>query len=235
MHSFRNVFCLPTIFGAFLLSGCGFHEEATGPLQKEPVAIDLNGAARANIELDIGAGQLEVHGGTDKLLNGYFEYNVAANKPVVQTAWNGSHAIVTIRRPSGHPHGGRNNWNLELNSNTLLDLALNCGAGQARMNLGDVQLRSLEVHMGAGQVDIDLRGHPTRDYEVNVAGGVGQVTIHLPQEVGIRADAQGGIGEINVSGLQKTAGHYENALYNQGKVNVHITVHGGIGEIRLIG
>ena len=234
MYPLRQFSCLLPALCACLLVGCGFHEEI-GPLQKDPVAIDLNGAMRANVELDMGAGQLNLHGGADKLLDGYFEYNVAANKPVVESARNGSHAIVTIKEPPGHAHGGRNDWNLQLNNNTLLDLALNCGAGQARLNLGDVTLRSLEVHMGAGQVDIDLRGHPTRDYEVNVAGGVGQATIHLPQDVGIRADAQGGIGEINVSGLEKTAGHYENSLYNKGKVNVRITVHGGIGEIRLIG
>jgi hypothetical protein len=89
--------------------------------------------------------------------------------------------------------------------------------------------------MGAGQVDLDLRGHPARDYEVNISGGVGQATVRLPQEVGIRADAHGGIGSINVSGLRKVGDHYENDLYDKTKVNLRLSVAGGIGEIRIIG
>ena len=204
---------------------------------REPVAIAFDGSERANVELDMAAGQLNLKGGSDKLLEGHFEYNGADYKPVVQSSRNGSHAVITIRQPSKHSFYGpqRNTWDLQLNSHTLLDLTLNCGAGEAQLQLGDVVLRSLEVHMGAGQVDLDLEGHPTRDYEVTIAGGVGQATIRLPKDVGIRADLQGGIGEINVSGLQKLGDHYQNNLFNKANVNVHVTVHGGIGEIRILG
>ncbi len=232
-----SLFCYVAGF-ALLLSACQFPQQASGPLLREPVAIAFDGSERANVELDMAAGQLNVRGGSDKLLEGHFEYNRADYKPVVQSSRNGSHAVITIRQPSKHNFYGpqKNTWDLQLNSHTLLDLTLNCGAGEAQLKLGDVVLRSLEVHMGAGQVDLDLEGHPTRDYEVTIAGGVGQATIRLPKDVGIRADLQGSIGEINVSGgLQKLGDHYENNLLNRANVNVHVTVHGGIGEIRILG
>lgn len=224
--------------GTLLLASCGFDHVETGPTREDPVSIDLGGAERANVELDIGAGQLNLRGDdSDKLVSGNFEYNVEAFKPEVHSSLNGSHAVVTIRQPSHKGFRGNvtNNWNLQLNNKALLDLALNCGAGQAELKLGTVAIRTLEVRMGAGQVDLDLRGQPNRDYEVNISGGVGQATIHLPQDVGIRADAHGGIGSIDVSGLQKVGDHYENALYDKAKVNVRLTVSGGIGEIRIIG
>jgi hypothetical protein len=181
---------------------------------------------------------LNLKGGGDNLISGDFKYNSEALKPIVQTSRNGSHAVVTIKQSSnlgslgGNAH---NEWDLQLNDKTLLDLALNCGAGQDDLDLRDVSLRSLNVQMGAGQVDLDLRGHPKKDYEVEISGGVGQATIHLPEGVGIRAEAHGGIGSINVTGLQKTGDHYENALYDKAAVNVRLKVEGGIGGINLLG
>ena len=221
-----------------LLAGCGMEGLKTGPLQEEPLSVDLGNSDHANIELDFGAGQLDLKGGGDNLISGKFEYNSDALKPIVQSSRNGSHAVVTIKQPSSH--GGfrgnvKSKWDLQLNNKTLLDLALNCGAGQADLNLGDVALRSLKVQMGAGQVSLDLRGHPTRDYEVEISGGVGQANVHLPEGIGIRADAGGGLGSINVTGLQKVGDHYENSQYDKAKVNLRLKVTGGIGEINIFG
>jgi hypothetical protein len=112
-------------------------------------------------------------------------------------------------------------------------MAVNCGAGQARLNLGSLQLRTLAVHMGAGQVDLDLRGKPTKDYDVKIDGGVGQATVALPKGVGVWAEAHGGLGSINITGLEKKGDHWENDLYDKAKVNVKLQVNGGIGEIRI--
>jgi hypothetical protein len=220
-----------------LLTSCEFDQTPTGPLRDEPVSIDLHDADRANMELNMAAGELKVRGGADKLLEGRFEYNVPAWKPKVSDSMLGSHATVTIQEPENVRPGGNRRylWDLALNDKVLLDLALNCGAGQARLDLGDLDLRTLNVHMGAGQVDLDLRGHPTRDYDVNISGGVGQATVRLPENVGIRAEAHGGLGSINVTGLQKQGDHYENALYDKAKVNLRLKVEGGIGEIRIVG
>ena len=220
-----------------LLAGCGVENLQTGPMRDEPLSIDLGNADRANIELDFGAGELNVKGGGDNLISGNFKYNSDALKPIVQSSRNGSHAVVTIKQESHHSLGGdvKSEWNLQLNSKTLLDLALNTGAGQEELDLRDVALRSLRVQMGAGQVNLDLRGHPTRDYEVEISGGVGQATVHLPESVGIRAEAHGGIGSINVTGLEKTGDHYENSLYDKAKVNLRLKVEGGIGEIDILG
>jgi hypothetical protein len=216
-----------------LCSSCNVPKVQTGPMRTEPLSIELGNAERANIEIDFGAGELNVKGGGDNLISGNFKYNSEALKPVVDSSRNGAHAVVTIKQNSGH--GGTNEWDLQLNNKTLLDLAVNCGAGQDNLDLRDVALRSLNVQMGAGQVDLDLRGHPSKDYEVEITGGVGQATVHLPEGVGIRAEAHGGIGSIDVSGLQKTGDHYENALYDKAKVNVRIKVEGGIGSIELLG
>jgi predicted membrane protein len=124
---------------------------------------------------------------------------------------------------------------LLLNDDVPLDLEINCGAGQARLDLGNLALRNVEVHMGAGQVDLNLRGKPAHDYEVSISGGVGQATVHLPHDVGVWAEAHRGLGSITVTGLDNKDNHWENSLYDKAGVNVRVKVQGGIGEIRIIG
>jgi len=237
MLKIRPIFVFAATLPMLVLAGCegGGHLE---PTRTEPISIDLGQAERANLELDLGAGELNLSGGSSKLVDGDFEFNVSSYKPVIESSTNGSHAVVTIKQ-SGHDNKfsgrGHNVWNLRLSDKVLLDLAINCGAGKAELGLGTLDLRTLEIHMGAGQVDLDLSGHPTRDYDVNLSGGVGQATVHLPQNVGIKAEAHGGLGSINVSGLEKRGDHYENDLYDKAKVNLRLKVEGGIGEIRIIG
>ncbi len=227
---------MPAGLLVLFLAGCGFDNVATGPLKDTPISVNLNKAERAHIDLNMAAGEMNVRGGTPKLLEGNAEYNVPDWKPEVTTSEEGQTANVTIRQPErGHVGGNRRyRWDLEINDKVLLDLELNCGAGQARLELGDLDLNSVNVHMGAGQVDLDLQGSPTHSYEANVAGGVGQATIRLPRNVGVRAEARGGLGKIEVRGLTKHDEYYSNDLYGNAKVNVVLKVEGGIGEIRIL-
>ena len=205
-------------------------------MHHDAVHLERGSVDHANIEFDIGAGELTVNGGAGNLLDGVFDYNVEGYKPQIQSTLNGSHAIINVRQAGHNGWGGHveNNWDLKLNDKTMLDMVVNCGAGQANLNLGDMKLRSLSVQMGAGQVDLDLRGHPQHDYEVTISGGVGQASVHLPQDVGVRAEAHGGIG-INVTGLEKHGDHYENNLLDKAPITVHLRVEGGIGQIQIEG
>jgi hypothetical protein len=233
-------FCTLALLSFAFLTACNFvATETAGPMMNEPVSVDGGTADHANVELNMRAGEMKVSGGGTKLLEGTVEYNVARWKPEISSTKNGDHATVTIRQPEAGASslGGktRNIWDLQLANKTLLDLTVNCGAGQANLYLGDVLLRSLNVQIGAGQLDLDLTGKPRHDYDVTVQGGVGQATVHLPENVGIWATAHGGIGSINVTGLEKHGDHWQNSLYDNAKVNVKIEVNGGIGEVRLIG
>ena len=108
----------------------------------------------------MAAGELNVRGGAAKLLEGNFEFNVPSWEPQVHSSNNGTHTDIEIRQPNNAHLGGNRHyaWDLQLNNDVLLDLGIHCGAGQAKLNLGELDLRRVEVHMGAGQVDLDLRG-----------------------------------------------------------------------------
>ncbi len=219
------------------LTACQFENTPAGPTRETSVHLERGSAERAQVNLNMAAGEMNVRGGAAKLLDARFEFNVPAWEPKIQSSNNGSHTTIEISQPSNAHLGGNRHyvWDLQLNDDVLLDLNANCGAGRAKLDLGDLNLRNVEMHMGAGQVDLDLRGKPAHDYEVSISGGVGQANVHLPENVGVWAEANGGLGSITVTGLDKKDNHWENSLYDKAKVNVRLKVEGGIGEIRIIG
>lgn len=181
-------------------------------------------------------GELEVAGGAKKLMDGDFAYNVAAWKPDIRYNSAGSFADLTIeqRGPHGANGDAKNRWNLRFNDEVPMDLRVELGAGEARMNLGSLILRSVDVQMGAGTLALDLRGAPTQNYSVRVRGGVGEANVYLPKDVGISATASGGLGDISVSGLHKSGDRYINEAFEKSGARIRLDIQGGVGSIKLV-
>lgn len=221
---------------ALAITGCDINMVQTGPDQHDTQSVELDKSEMARVEVKMGVGDLTMDGGSPKLLDADFIYNVASWKPIVRVDSSSFRKQITIEQPH-NSHGGSHvtyKWNLHLNDTVPVDVVAHLGAGDARMNLGSVNLRSLEMNIGVGEVRVDLRGKPTRDYTVNVNGGVGQATIYLPRDVGIIANARGGIGDIKVTGLEKRGGSWINPAHENAPVTIHVDVKGGVGEIDLI-
>src|SRR3984885_7614535 len=217
-----------------LLTGCGRDWGPPGPERTETRSIELDQSEEVRVDLKMGAGELRVEGGADKLMEGRFTYNRLRLRPEI--SYNaGSRGHLVVEEPS---HMGtathRYAWDLRFNNQKPLDLDVHCGAGETRLNLGDLTLRRANVEMGVGELKMDLRGAPKSDYEVNVRGGGGEATIYLPENVGIDAHVEGGIGDIRAPGLSKRDGRYVNDSYGRAKTTVRLDIEGGIGAINLI-
>jgi hypothetical protein len=108
---------------------------------------------------------LNVSGGSAKLAEADFTFNVASWKPRVECRSTGSRGDLVISQPDGV--GGFGNteyrWDVKLNDGVLMDVVAKLGAGEARMDLGSLNLRNVELSMGAGEVRMDLRGNPRRN------------------------------------------------------------------------
>ena len=217
---------------AVLVGGCAF--VATGETRRETITLDLDKATTVHARLSMGAGELRVKSGTQKLLDGTFVYNVPDWKPVIDYRPDGQ---LNITQPS---HGGNAfgntvyEWDLALNGDVPLDITASLGAGEANLELGRMNLGSVDVNIGAGEVTVDLRGEPKRGYSVQIRGGVGETTVYLPKDVAISATATKGIGDINVDGLERRDGVWVNPDRVSAPVTVRLDVKGGIGEIKLV-
>jgi hypothetical protein len=230
----RQLALFPFLVG---LGGCAFETAHTGPTRHEDFTVERDNSEFLRVNVHMAAGELKVAGGTDKFLDGTLTYNVDAWKPVLKYSTAAGHGNVSIDQPkAGHGNIGKMKyeWDLRLAEDIPVDLAVRFGAGEARLDLGNLLLRSVDLEIGVGRVEMDLRGDPKRSYEVRVRGGVGEVTIRLPKDAGVQAKAEGGIGAIKTRGLRREGGRLVNDAYDYAKTTIRLDVQGGIGAINLI-
>lgn len=232
----RACFSVVAALVAVAVSGCGGFVP-TGETREETRVVEVGGAERARVEIRMGAGDLDITGGTPKLLEASFRYNVADWKPIVDYRVSNGEGSLRITQPDDAPSAFGNtvnDWNLNLNAALPSHISASLGAGDAKLTLGQMDLREVEVHMGAGEVEVDLRGNPKSSYSVRIRGGVGEATVYLPRDVGIKATASGGIGEIDVEGLAERDGVWINPDRIDAPVTVTVDVKGGVGEIKIV-
>jgi len=217
--------------------GCGGGVRV-GELRTESEAVDLSGATPVHVEIEMGAGELDVSGGAAKLLEADFTYNVAELKPIVD--FSGS--TLSVRTPDVRVRAAslldlqdyRYKWVLRLNGNVPMDMQVSVGAGQSDLQLGNLSLTRLDVGGGAGDVTVDLTGDWHNDLEATIEGGLGKRTLILPAGVGVRVKVEVGLGGVDATGLTKDGDYYVNDAYGQSDVTLNIQVNGGVGGTDLI-
>ncbi len=219
----------------FCLSGCIVNDVHSGPMEHLSRSMEMGKYEAARLELKMGAGELDLNGGSSKLVDADFGYNIPSWKPVFSAHDTGGlRADVRIEQPEGVGALGNieYRWNVALNDHIPWDVITHLGAGEARINLGDTALRKITVHMGVGSLTLDLRGHPKHSFDVEVHGGVGEARIYLPRDASIVATAHGGIGEIRVDGLERHGNRWSNSGENA-PAAIRLDANGGIGSIKI--
>jgi hypothetical protein len=199
--------------------------------------VDLDNAQSVVAHLRMGAGELNLTGGADALLEADFDYNVADWEPEVSYDVSGDTGELTVEQGSGEDvrFGGeaRNEWNLRFNDEVPTDLRVEMGAGESALDLDSLTLTGLDLEMGAGKTTVDLTGDYGQDLDASIEGGVGEATVMLPSEVGVRVSAEVGLGKINAEGLQREGDSYVNDAYDDSDVTLEVDVQGGVGAIKL--
>lgn len=197
--------------------------------------IDLQGAKSVHASIDMDAGELNIRGGANHLLESDFRYTGSWERPRVEYHVNAGEGDLQITQEGRGPHLGHsdNTWQLNFSDVAPLDLKINMGAGQGNLRLRGVDVTRLELHLGAGEVNLDLTGPRKSDLTADLQGGVGHAQVRLPKDIGVVATASGGIGSIQVRGLEKHDGEYTNQAYGKSPRTIHLSVQGGIGEIDL--
>jgi hypothetical protein len=223
---------LAVVGSSMLLSGCGFGA-ATGETRHETLSFDLGDAKSARVDIRMGGGELRVNGGTPKLMTGAFAYNVPEWKPAVDYKAGSGELMLSQPGYSSSFGNSVNKWDVTLNGDVPLEVIGRLGAGEANLELGQMNLSRVELTIGAGEMNVDLRGEPKRDYTVQIRGGVGETTVLLPKDVAISATATKGIGDISIEGLEQRDGVWVNPDRIGAPVTVRLDVKGGVGQINL--
>jgi hypothetical protein len=221
---------------AVAVLGGACQSQAVGEMQRDRQKVQPKNAQTVRAHLKMGAGELNVSGGADALMEAEFAYNVADWKPDVSYDVKGDTGDLSIEQGSGQDvrlGGARNEWDVLFSDEVPTDLRVQMGAGESSLDLDSLTLTGLDLQMGAGKTTVDLTGDYTTDFDASIQGGVGEATVMLPSEVGVRARAEGGLGNINAKGLKKEGDSYVNEAYGSSDVTLEVDVQGGVGTINL--
>jgi len=248
------------LVGMGLVTGCDAEALEIGALQTESTTVELGAAEQVSAEITMGAGRLEIGGGSDALLEAQFTYNVQGWKPEVSYEVSDGSGRLIVDQPDTREGLSfdldkiRYEWDLALNEDVPMDLAVTVGAGDSRLELGGLALNRLGFESGAGDVEIDLRGSTAHDLTVrmgagdvsvdlsgnwqqdlsaDIKGGLGRATVILPSATGVRVQVQGGLGQVNAAGLSRNGDVYTNDAYGESGTTLDINIEGGVGEINL--
>jgi hypothetical protein len=227
---------IPLLLVGLLASGCVISTARVGPLQTESQTVERGDADAVRTQIAMGAGDLEVTGGADALLEADFAYNVDEIKPEVEYA----DGTLVVRQPDtdGVPNllgigDYRNEWRLRLSDEVPMDLRVNMGAGVCTLRLGGLSLTGLDVDLGAGEYTIDLRGEWEQDLEASIDAGAATLTLLLPEDVGARVMLEDGPYTLETDGVTRDGDAYTNAAYGTSDVTLEIDLERGIGTVRL--
>jgi hypothetical protein len=229
-----------------------------GDLQTKSQTVELGDADSADVEIQMGAGALDVSGGASELLEASFTYNVAELDP------RATYADGRLEVKDSGVEGGiaslfdldkfRNEWDLKLSEDVPMEMKIGLGAGPTKLALGtlalsrlniaggagDVELdlkgsqalRRLDFDLGAGKVTIDLTGEWQHDLDARIGGGLGDINLRLPSDVGVRIEVHA-VGAIDANGLTRDGDTYTNAAYGTSDVTLRIHIDAGVGRINL--
>ena len=127
------------------------------------------GAGSADVIIIMGAGELTVQGGADT--KNLMEYTVITTNPewrpvIVYNTENAKGNLrITPKENSDFKMftgNQQNRWEILLNNAIPLSLDVKTGVGDAKLNLGTLNLTDLQVKMGTGNQVIDFTGYPAR-------------------------------------------------------------------------
>lgn len=231
----NHIVTILVLLTALLLAGCALRARV-GELRSESQSVELGDAESVRVEINFGAGDLEVSGGAEKLLEADFTYNVDELKPEVE--YTDGTLVLWQPQNEGLPDlrgiaDFRNDWGLRLNEEVPMDLRVEMGAGSSHLQLAGLALTGLDITLGAGGSTIDLRGDWVRDLDVTIDTGATNLTVLLPSDVGVRVKVDRGPTVIDASGLVQDGDVYTNDAYGVSDVTLKVDIDAGVGQINL--
>ncbi len=254
------------LLGLMLLGpalGLATNSEAKSLQYSEP----LEGADSAQLDLNLSVGSVTVQALTDSndLIDADMRYIGDVNFDVSSA---GSEKYVTLT--TSNENGGFYNFlgftigdelrlDIALTPLIPLDLRLNGGVGETRLDLSDLQLSSLNIQGGVGETTISLPnggyaflldggvGATTVNFAetgavtATITGGIGGVTLNIPDGLPVRLESDGGLGGVNVSGdfeqisSDGDNGVWETANFREASDDARLIIEldGGVGGVNV--
>jgi len=197
----------------------------TGPDKTFEVNEDLPADGNsAQVRLEVGAASLSIKPNADALVEGSIVYNVTGWEPMVSRSDDSLVIKQETKGIQGIPSSSiKNDWDLRFNNDVPMDLTINAGAYQGKIELGGLSLTSLNVDDGAsdstvkfsepnqvrmdvldyntGASNITLQGLANANFkQMSFSGGAGNYTLDFSGELqnDSQVEVEAGVSSIKI-------------------------------------
>lgn len=195
------------------------------------------GVTAMDVNMDFGGGRIKVRGGaeTGKLLEGQFYHR--GKRPEVTSEETGNTMQVTLKRRSstiGIGQRDRERWIVKLDETIPVNLSLDAGGAQVRLDLADIVLNKLDIETGAADVDLIL-GAKSPEVHCNVSCGAASIDMVIPAGAGLRVDRESAMSSFSTGDIELVeSGKYkESPDFDKRNVRIFLTIDAGVSTLRI--
>ncbi len=185
MKNQNKLYVIFPVFALLISSlACSFTvnmpEAKTGPTQTFLINESLSEDSQTvKISIEMGAGELEIQGGSQMLIEGEIQYNISEWKPEIIR--DGRSLLIRQGRKENLRIPTRdviNRWQLKLGS-TPMDLDIAAGAYRGTLNLSGVPLTRLNIQDGASQAEVRFdQPNPAQMESLRYRTGASEVSLY---------------------------------------------------------
>ena len=210
---------------------------ARDSLETETASVDLQGASSANVKINHGAGELQIHSGAgmSEIARGTF-----AGGLLQKSSRNGDSLDVRMSPAKDFmdfPFFGPRNqidWDVALNADIPIALTLQLGANKSMIDLRDVNITDLKLETGASETKLTL---PSRGrFHVDLDLGAASLDVTIPEGLSARIRASIGAASLNIdeSRFPRGNGYYQSRDYETAANAVDMTIDAGAASVKII-
>lgn len=198
----------------------------TGPDVTYDITEKLpDGNPPTSVELNVGAAELKIYGGAKNLVDGTVITNVPDWEP--EMLYSDDHLTISQKEKniSGIPSRNLNNkWDIAFNNNVPLDITINAGAYQGRLDLGGMNVTHLNISDGASDTRVEFtkpNAGSMESFEYN--SGASNVELS-------------GLANANLEKLDFTAGAGNYVLDFSGDLqkDMQVTMEVGVSAVKIV-
>jgi uncharacterized membrane protein len=212
-----------------------------GETAPQTIAIGRDGAAALDLQVRVGAGELNLGSGTDSqaLVNMTSGSMGCVGPLTYSSSMDGATKRVWIRNrhcswwsahdwPADEPVYTRE---IRVSREVPVALDLKNNAGRILLALGDLNISSLAIKNGVGETRIDLAGYHGGSFDAVIKNGVGSLVMRMPKDYNLRLELHRGIGDTNVRGFMVNGDVYTNSAARPDAPRITIRIKQGVGSI----